>query len=281
MQTMQVVCHHAPQLRLHAVMLPARRRLRLWLHSTGSPELLRRCGRFSGARCFHELPGLEKRAELGEYVDLAEVEQSLSIRCAAVAQDPAAQPGPADEWLAAAQSASRLIERSGRQPDYRLSHALHAVLLRGGATDKSVDMLQRALDAGSIDEEGVRNITTHSLKHLVAATAADGTSAAASSEDGHWDLLRALQSRGLACQRHHTLVLHGCTSREEVHRVLRGMKQCGIVRHKSIHAKSARLPRLFCRGYSGLFPVSSSARRGSGIRQHGLLGVTHSVDVVG
>lgn len=180
-------------------------------------------------RRFHELPAMEKRAAAGQRVPLADVTEALAPRCTAAAQNPS-QAGPADEWLAAGQSALRLVEYSGEPIDGRLGWALHTVLLRGGATQESVHLLAKAVSTGALDERAVRSITTSSLKQLLAARSGDAQEVAATArEDGHWDLLRALQDHGLACQRHHTQVLHACESREEVHRVLRGMKLCKIV----------------------------------------------------
>ena len=194
-------------------------------------------------RRFHELPALELRATRGEPIPLDAVAESLRERCAAAAHDPSTA-GSADEWLAAGHSALRIVEHSGAAVDARLGRLLHTVLLRGGATEQSVGVLEAGVGAGTLHEEELRGITTQSLKRLVKATsrgpapvaaakAADSPPAAAAtvtaSEEGHWDLLRALQDRGLACERHHTLVLHACRSREEVHRVLRSMKLCGIV----------------------------------------------------
>ena len=106
------------------------------------------------------------------------------------------------------------------------------VLLRGGAIDESVALLEKAVSAGALHEDEARKITNKSLKYLLNETTGGALNEAVTTvcEDGHWDLLRALQEHGLACHRHHTQVLHACESREEVHRVLRGMKLCGIVR---------------------------------------------------
>ncbi len=182
-------------------------------------------------RFFHELPGMERRAAAGETVPLDEVAVSLAVRCAAAARDPALA-GPADEWLAAGNSAVRLVEHSGGTVDSRLGRALHAVLVRGGAIEESVQLLSSAVDAGTLHESEARSITSKSLKQLLAVSSGDAPTEVALTvrEDGHWDLLRALQDQGLACQRHHTQVLHACKSREEVHRVLRGMKLSGTVR---------------------------------------------------
>lgn len=177
-----------------------------------------------------ELQVFERRVARGEHVALDEVISSLATRCAAAAQNPVpATSGSGDEWLAAGQSALRLVDHSGRPIDSRLGGILHTVLLRGGAIEESVKILDKALSAGDLHDHEVRNVTTKSLKQLLAVQA-PSAAATAMSEDGHWDLLRALQERGLACERHHTLVLHACGSREEVHRVLRGMKTCEIVR---------------------------------------------------
>jgi hypothetical protein len=180
---------------------------------------------------FHELPAMERRAGAGEVVHLDAVTASLAARCAAAARDPELA-GPSDEWLAAGNSAVRLVEHSGGTVDSRLGRVLHEVLVRGGAIEESVQLLSFAVQAGTLQESEARSITAKSLKHLLSVRSGGQSNepALTAREDGHWDLLRALQDHGLACHRHHTQVLHACESREEVHRVLRGMKASGIVR---------------------------------------------------
>ena len=131
--------------------------------------------------------------------------------------DPAA-PHSADEWLAAARSALRLTEWSGETPDAALTSALFTTLLRGGACEEAVEVLV----AGGLGHDEVKGLTTRSLKQLITTPCTEA------SEAGHWELLRALQSRGMAGVSHHTVVLHGCNSREEVQRVLQMMSAGGI-----------------------------------------------------
>lgn len=224
-------------------------------------------------RRFHQLPAMEKRAAAGQPVPLAEVAEALAPRCTAAAQNPS-QAGPADEWLAAGQSALRLVEHSGEPMDARLGWALHTVLLRGGATEESVQLLAKAASTGVLDEREVRSITTSSLKQLLVARSGDAQEVAATArEDGHWDLLRALQDHGLACQRHHTQVLHACESREEVHRVLRGMKLCKIVR--------TVCPRVHLTSKRTKSHVHADLIWPAGCGRHVLLGTALRADVVG
>ena len=179
---------------------------------------------------------MELRAARGEDVPLEELVASLATRCAAANKNPALA-GPQDEWLAAGRTALRVVEHSGGRVDGRLGQLLHMVLLRGGAIDESVALLEKAVSTGALHEDEARKIANKSLKHLLNETSGGAPNEAVTTacEDGHWDLLRSLQDHGLACHRHHTQVLHACESREEVHRVLRGMKLCEIVRVSFLH----------------------------------------------
>ena len=170
-----------------------------------------------------------------------------------------------------------------------------AALARAGACGEAAQCLGTAVDDGTCSRAAAAVASTATLRELFTGTSTSSSAPSTlappaasflAAQRGHgWELLRELQNMGastdLAGLKQHTVALtYGCTGREELQRVLSGMRRCDIqVRQTHLSTKTHRTVSVVPDVAAAAAAAAGGGGRVAG--RNGVLSVPHSPAILG